>query len=59
MKDTDTVTPKFKKDGSLKSVKVKINEKDYKAKKDEFSYDQATKTVVFDGENLKGSCRLP
>ena len=31
--DTDTVTPKLKKDGSLKSVKVKICEKNYKAKK--------------------------
>ena len=59
VKDTDTVTPKFKKDGSLKSVKVRIQGKDYKAKKGEFSYDQATKTVVFDGEDMKGSCRLP
>ena len=58
VKDTDTVTPKFKKDGSLKSVKVKINEKDYKAKKDEFTYDETSKTVSFSGKNLNGSCKL-
>ena len=58
VKDTDTVTPKFKKDGSLKSVKVKINEKDYKAKKDEFTYDEISKTVSFSGNNLNGSCKL-
>jgi len=55
VKDTDTVNPKTKKDGSLKSVKVKINGKDYKAKKSEFSFDGTKKRIVFDSENLKGS----
>ena len=58
VKDTDTVTPKFKKDGSLKSVKVRIQGKDYKAKKGEFSYDKTSKTVSFSGSNLNGSRKL-
>ena len=55
VKDTDTVNPKTKKDGSIKSVKVKINGKDYKAKKSEFSFDGTKNRIVFDSENLKGS----
>ena len=41
VRDTDKVTPKFKKSGELKSVKVFINGKEYKAKKDEYSYDKS------------------
>ena len=46
MRDTDTVTTKTKKDGSLKSVKVNINGKDYKAKRSGFSFD-GTKNQIF------------
>jgi len=59
VRNTDTVTPKFKKDDSLKSIRVRIRGKDYKAKKGEFSYDKTSKTVTFSGSNLNGSCRLP
>ena len=51
----DTVTLKFKKDGRLKSVEVKINKKDYKAKEGEFSYDQESKIFIFTGNNKNGS----
>ena len=57
VRDTDAVTPKIKKE-SLKSVKVKINGKDYKAKKGEFSYDPATKVITFSGENLAGRFKV-
>ncbi len=56
VRDTDNVTTKPKKDGSLKSVKVKINGKDYKAKKTEYDYDITLKLITFKGENLAGSC---
>ena len=59
VRNTDTVTPKFKKDGSLKSIRVRIRGKDYKVKKGEFSYDKTSKTVSFSGSNLNGGCRLP
>ncbi len=55
VRDTDKVTPKFKKNGDLKSVKVFIDGKDYKAKKDEFSYDSSKKQILFKGMNLNGS----
>ncbi len=55
VRDTDNVNAKTKKDGSLKSVKIKINGKDYKAKKTEFSFDGTKNRIVFDSENLKGS----
>ena len=58
VKDTDMVTPKYKKDGSLKSVKVKICEKDYKAKKDEWSYDESSRIITFTGSNLNGSHKI-
>ena len=54
VRDTDKVSPKFKKDGSLKSVKVNINNKDYKAKKTEFEYDSDKKIISFKG-NLDGN----
>ena len=54
----DGVTPKKKSDGSVKSVKVMINGKDYKAKKDEWDYDSATKTITFKGNNLEGSVKI-
>lgn len=49
------VTVKAKKDGSIKSVKVKINDKDYKAKKDEWEYKADIKSILFKGSNLAGS----
>ena len=55
VRDTDKATPKFNKKGELKSVKILINNKDYKAKKDEFSYDIGTKQILFKGSNLSGS----
>ena len=58
MRNTDTVTPKFKKDGSLKSIRIRIRGKDYKVKKGEFSYDKTSKTVSFSGSNLNGSRKL-
>ena len=58
VRDTDTVTPKTKNDGSPKSVKVKIFDKDYKAKKTEWKYDPNTKIITFTGNNLDGSYKL-
>ena len=52
VKDTDKVTIKRKKNGSIKSVKVMINGKDYKAKKNE--YTDGT-PIIFKGSNLNGS----
>ena len=60
VRNTDDVVIKEKKDGSAKSVKVKINDKYYKAKKDkEWKYDKESKTVTFSGENLDGSYTGP
>ncbi len=60
VRNTDDVVIKEKKDGSAKSVKVKINDKYYKAKKDrEWKYDKETKTVTFSGDNLDGSFTRP
>jgi len=58
VRDTDSVTPKFKKNGEPKSVKVKINGKDYKAKKEEFSFDSEHKQIQFKGSNLNGSYKI-
>ncbi len=55
VQDTDTVKTKFKKNGSLRSVKINIDGKDYKAKKKEFEYSQSTKIIRFKGESLAGS----
>ena len=55
VRDTDKVTPKFKKSGAAASVKVAINGKDYKAKKTEYDYNEASKLIIFKGENLAGS----
>lgn len=58
VKDTDTVIAKFKKNGNLKSVKITINNKGYKAKKDEFEYDKAEELIRFKGANLDGSYKV-
>ena len=55
VRNTDSLTVKWKKSGSPKSVKVMINGKDYKAKKEEWSYNGASKTFTFKGSNLAGS----
>ena len=55
VRDTDKVTPKFKKSGAVASVKVAISGKDYKAKKTEYDYNEASKLILFKGENLAGS----
>ncbi len=54
VKNSDTVSIKTKKDGSIKSLKVTINGKAYKAKKSEFSQDSSTGKISFLG-NLAGS----
>ena len=60
VRNTDDVEIKEKKDGSAKSVKVMINGKFYKAKKDkEWKYDKDTNTVTFLGDNLDGSYTRP
>jgi len=58
VRDTDSVTPKFKTDGTPKSVKIKIMEKYYKAKKNEWEYDSSGKIFSFKGDNLSGSYRV-
>ncbi len=50
------VKAKVNKANELKSVTISINGKKYRCKKDEFSYDSATKTITFKGENLTGTC---
>ncbi len=50
--------PKKGKDGSLKSVKIEIKGKLYKAKNNEYTYVSETDTVTFDSDNLKGSRKL-
>ncbi len=57
--DTDKVVTKFKGDGSLKWVKVEIQGKNYKAKKDEYEYDKEKKLITFKGKNLAGSITCP
>lgn len=59
VKNTDKVMLKTKKDGSIKSIKVSIFGKDYKVKKDEWTYDKGNKTVFFKGNNLTGSYLIP
>ncbi len=58
VKDDTKLEPKKKKDGDLKSIKIEIKEKLYKAKNNEFTYDKDSDTVTFDSENLKGSRKL-
>ncbi len=53
--DSDTVTVKKKKDGSIKSVEINIYGKKYKPKKNEWSFDSSLNRIDFKGENLAGS----
>ena len=58
--DKDLIVLKEKKNGDVKSVKIKINGKYYKAKKGkEWKYDKDTKTVTFLGDNLDGGYTKP
>ena len=60
VKNTDVVNIKQKSDGTPKTVKVKINGKYYKAKKEkEWNYNTDTCTVNFFGNNLDGSYTIP
>lgn len=52
------VKAKANKKNELKSVIISINGKKYRCQKDEFSYDAATKTITFKGENLTGTCAI-
>ena len=54
VRNSDTLSIKTKGDGSIKSLKVTINGKAYKAKKTEFSQDSSTGKISFTG-NLAGS----
>ena len=58
VKDTDKVDPKFRKD-ELKSVKILINGKLYKAKNTEYEYDKEKKVITFKAPNLGGSYKVP
>ncbi len=55
MTNKDDVVPKQKKDGSLSAVKIDIFGKYYKAKKDEFEFNDKTGVIKFKGSNLTGS----
>jgi len=57
VKDNDKVTVK-KKNSNVRSVKVTINGKEYKAKKDEWSYNTDTAIVSFKGKNLAGGKKI-
>ncbi len=59
VKNTDSVKPKLKKNGNLASVKIGINGKDYKAKKNELEYDKDSRVITFKGENLAGAYVVP
>ena len=59
VRDTDAVTPKTKKDGSPKSIKIKISDKDYTAKKNEWTFDLSSRIITFTGKNLDGNYKMP
>ena len=52
--NSDKVTVKQKKDGTIKSVKILINGKEYKAQKDEWFFDSSSNSILFSGNNLAG-----
>ena len=52
--DTDDIKTKINKKGELKSVSIRLGDKYYKCKKDEYSYDAAAKKITFKGNNLSG-----
>ena len=53
--NSDQVAAKTNKNGEVKSVSIQLSGKKYKCRKDEFSYDAASKTITFKGENLAGT----
>lgn len=55
MREADKLEIRKKKDGSPKSIKITINNTPYKAKKGEWSFDAASNTILFTGDNLAGS----
>lgn len=58
VKDVDDVIVKINKAEKIKTVKIKINGKYYKAKRDEYSYDSLTQSLLFTGNNLASSYRI-
>lgn len=54
VRDNDGVVPKRKKDGTVKSVKIMLNGKYYKAKKGEWSL-ESDNLIKFSSQNLDGS----
>ena len=53
--DAESVVVKMKKNESIGSIKIKINDKDYKCKKKEWDYNKDTKVIAFKGKNLTGT----
>lgn len=56
--NTDSVKIKFKNNGDIKSIKINVNGKDYKAQKDEWSYDDGLREINFKGKHLSGTYKL-
>ncbi len=54
----DDVVCKTKRDGSIRMAKISIFGKYYKAKKDEYEFNDKTLTITFKGDNLKGSFKF-
>lgn len=53
--DKDQIVVRKNKAGNIRSIKVQINDRLYKAKKNEWTYDEAGKIIMFKGNNLAGS----
>ena len=56
--DSDKVTPKFKKDGTLKFAKVVINEKPYKLKGTALQYNDVLSVITFNDPDVIGSYKV-
>lgn len=58
VKNSDTVKYKKKNNGAIKSVKIKLGDKFYKPKKNEWIFDKDINEIFFVGENLNGSYKI-
>ncbi len=54
----DTVTVILNNRNVPRKVKILLNNKEYKAKKGEWSYDSGTNLIIFTGKNLNGSYQV-
>ena len=52
--ENDIIKTRLNKNNDLKSVSIKLGNKYYKCRKDEYSYDKDNKKIVFSGNNLCG-----